>query len=158
MSKLKNDLEKKYPGTIIWTHWLSAIFITVLILASLNFPGFSSLNPGTLFLLHLGSGSLVFIFTIIRSISLLRKKQPAHLQTGSAFMDKLIVWNHWAMYFMIYMVSGMGIIAMVQGHGAPILKYHVLAAFIIVLLALMHIAGFIKHLIFAKENTLKRIF
>ena len=98
-----------------------------------------------------------------------------HLKTGSKFVDKLVVGNHYLFYLLLFTISIMGIVVIFTGNyieglssgsiesiippkEIPILKYHVLITFFVVLLVVMHVIGVIKHYIFTKENTLKRIF
>ncbi|RLD65101.1 MAG: hypothetical protein DRI95_09425 [Bacteroidetes bacterium] len=173
--KVNNDLNQKFSKGTIWTHWLTALLILVLVLSSLKTAGFESMERMTIITLHLLLGSLVFVFTIIRSILLYKTKQPVHLKTGSKFVDKLVVGNHYLFYLLLFTISIMGIVVIFTGNyieglssgsiesiippkEIPILKYHVLITFFVVLLVVMHVIGVIKHYIFTKENTLKRIF
>ncbi len=172
--KVNNDLNQKFSKGTIWTHWLTALLILVLILSSLKTAGFESVERMGIITIHLLLGSLVFVFTIIRSFLLIKIEQPEHLKTGSKFIDKIVVGNHYLFYLLLFAISIMGIVAMVTGNyiesissgsieniipqkEIPILKYHVLMTFLVVLLVIMHIIGVIKHYILTKENTLKRI-
>ncbi len=172
--KVKNDLNQRFNKGIIWTHWLTALLIFALIALSLNTVGEQYLGKETIFKIHLFLGSFVFIFTIIRSYILLKAKQPDSLKTGSWFVDKLVVWNHYLFYLLLFAVSITGIAIMLTGNNIeafisgnidkiaspedmPLLKYHVLIIAFLLLLLIIHIIGVIKHYIFTKENTLKRI-
>ena len=172
--KIKNDLNQKYGWGTIWTHWLTALLILVLVFSSFQVAGFESLERMGTIKTHLLLGGLVFIFTIIRSILLFKTKQPDYIKTGSKFIDKLVVGNHYLFYLLLFTISIMGIMVLFTGNyieglssgnienivpqkEIPILKYHVLITFFVVLLAFIHIIGVMKHYIFTKENTLKRI-
>jgi len=171
---INNNLDQKFSQPMIWIHWITALLITILVLSSLKVGGFDSIERGSVIKLHLILGSLVFVLTVIRSFYLFREKQPDNLKTGSKFMDRLIEWNHIFFYFLLFAISVMGFVVVIDGHyiqgllngmesispqhEISMLKYHVLATLFIVLLALMHVMGVIKHLVFTRENTLKRIF
>ncbi len=172
--KFKNDLNQKFSRGTIWTHWLTVLLILVLILSSLKIAGFESMERMTIITIHLLLGSSVFFFTIVRSILLFKNKQPEHLKTGSRFIDKLVVWNHYSFYLLLFTISIMGIVVMFTGNyiegissgnienivspkEIALLKYHVLITLLVVFLVVIHVIGVIKHYVFTKENTLKRI-
>ncbi|MEN8123324.1 MAG: cytochrome b/b6 domain-containing protein [Bacteroidota bacterium] len=174
-TKIKNDLNQKYGRGIIWTHWLTALLILVLVLSSLKMAGFESIDRMGIIIMHLIIGSSVFLLTIARSFLFFKTKQPDHLKTGSKFVDKFVVWNHYLFYVLLFVISIMGIVVVISGNyiegisrwnleniippkEIPMLKYHVLVTLFIVLFAIIHILGVAKHYIFTKENTLKRIF
>ena len=172
--KIKNDLTQKFSRGTILTHWLSAILLFLLITLSLGTVGEKYFEALTIIKIHLVLGSIVFLFTILRSYLLLTTKQPDSLKTGSRFIDKLAEWNHYLFYILLLAISITGIIVVFNGnyfeafnYGSiekivspkqiPLLKYHVLLIAFLILLFIMHVFGVIKHYIFNKENTLKRI-
>lgn len=172
--KIKNDLTQKFNRGTILTHWITAMLIFTLIALSLNTVGEQYLEKLTIIKIHIFLGSLVFIFTIYRSYLLIKTKQPASLKTGSKFIDKLAIWNHYLFYLLLFAISITGFIVMFVGNylnafssgnindivspkDIPLLKYHVLIIAFLIILFIMHIVGVIKHYIFNKENTLKRI-
>ncbi len=123
---------------------------------------------------HAILGIIVLILTIFRTISFFKHKRPADLKTGSKFNDKLAVWIHNIFYFLLFGIAISGLATMVLGgyvealktgnidivksHSEiPPLKPHGIMATIMVILLVMHVVGFVKHLILKKENTLKRI-
>lgn len=168
---IKNDLTQKFGRGIIWVHWLTVLLILIIVLSSLKIGGFEFVEKSTMTKIHILFGSLVFIFTITRSFLLFKSKQPDSLKTGSKFVDKLAVWNHYLFYVLLFAISATGIVIMFTGHYLEFLssgniddivktsslKYHVLMAFLVILLLIMHVIGVVKHYIFTKENTLKRI-
>lgn len=171
---MKNNLKQKFNRLTIWTHWLSAIFIIIIILLSLNLIGYNSTERSTVVWIHIVLGSLIFVFTIIRVYLLFYAKQPNHLKTGSKFNDKLVIWNHYLLYALLAVISITGIMVFIKGNylefilsgsidilkpqnEIPSLKYHVLTVLFLLLLFIMHILGVLKHYIITKENTLKRI-
>ncbi|OQY02709.1 MAG: hypothetical protein B6I20_06660 [Bacteroidetes bacterium 4572_117] len=172
--KIENDLNQKFSKGTIWLHWLTALLILILVLSSFKIAGFGSIERMQMIKMHLLIGSFVFIFTIIRTYLFFNTKQPEHLKTGSKFIDKLAIWNHYLLYILLFVISIMGIVVIFTGNyiegissgsidniipqkEISILKYHVLITFLAVLLVIMHVIGVIKHYIFTKENTLKRI-
>lgn len=123
---------------------------------------------------HAIFGVLVLILTIFRIISFFKHERPVDLKTGSKFNDKLAVWVHNIFYFLLFGIAISGVETIILGGygealktGAvdiikpyseiPTLKPHGIMATIMMILLVMHIAGFIKHLILKKENTLKRV-
>ncbi|MEN8139251.1 MAG: cytochrome b/b6 domain-containing protein [Bacteroidota bacterium] len=173
-AEINNDLTKKFHKGTIWMHWLTAIFIGILVLSSLKIAGFEALERSLMIKLHLFFGSFIFIFTIVRTYLFFKKEQPENIKTGSKFVDKLVVWNHNLFYLFLVGISIMGIIVVVDGQyidglingidritpqkEISMLKYHVLATFLMILLAIVHVFGVVKHYAFTRENTLKRIF
>ena len=169
---IKNDLTQKFSKGTIWVHWLTAFLILIIVFSSLKIGGFEFVEKSTMTKIHILLGSLVFIFTIIRSFLLFKSKQPDSLKTGSKFVDKLAIWNHYIFYVLLFTISITGIVILFTGHYLEFLssgnidditktsslKYHVLMAFVVILLLIMHVIGVVKHYIFTKENTLKRIF
>lgn len=171
--RIKNDLSQKFNKTTVWIHWLTALIIFVLILSSFKLLGFDLVERLVMIVTHLLLGSLIFIFTATRTYLLFSAEQPEHLKTGSKFIDKLAVWNHYFFYLLLLVISVMGVLAMLKGNyieglfvgldnilpqaEIPILKLHVLLSFILLLNLIIHILGVIKHYIFTRENTLKRI-
>ena len=173
-NKVKNDLSQKFSKGTILIHWITALLVLILVLSVLDVSGFATIHRMKMIKIHLIIGSLVFIFTIIRTVLLFKTKQPLHLKTGSKFIDKLAVWNHYLLYALLLVISIMGIVILISGNyfegissgnldkiveqkEIPMLKYHVLITLFVILLVIMHVFGVIKHFIFTKENTLKRI-
>ncbi|MCK5170319.1 MAG: cytochrome b/b6 domain-containing protein [Bacteroidales bacterium] len=168
---IKNDLTQKFGRGTIWVHWITALLILILVLSSLKIGGFEFVEKSTMTKIHILLGSLVFILTIIRSFLLFKSIQPDSLKTGSKFVDKLAIWNHYLFYVLLFTISISEIVIMFTGYYLEFLssgniddivktsslKYHVLMAFFVILLLIMHAVGVVKHYIFTKENTLKRI-
>lgn len=171
---MKNDLSKKFSKGTIFTHWLSALLILILFPLGKYMEGLEVSDKIGLIKIHIILGLIVFILTIFRTILFFKSPRPEDLKTGSKFNDKLAIWIHNAFYFLLFGVAISGIATMILGgygdalkssnfeliknHNeiAP-LKPHGIMATIMMILLLMHVVGFIKHLILKKENTLKRI-
>jgi len=174
-STIKNDLNDKYSRGIIIIHWLSALLIFGLFFLGLSMESLEVEDKMVLLKPHASLGFLLFVLTIIRSIMFFKSKRPADLKTGSTFNDKLAVGIHNAFYVLLLLIGISGTATMIiGGYGdalqtgnlsliipheeIPPLKAHALLAYLTMLLVVMHIVGVVKHFVFTKENTLKRIF
>lgn len=171
---MKNDLTQKYHKGTIAIHWITTLLIIILFPLGKYMEGLQPIEKMGLIKVHAILGILVLILTIIRSWLFFKKKRPEDLKTGSKFNDKLAVWIHNLFYFILFAIAFSGIATMVLGgYGdalqtnnfelikdsgeIPSLKPHGIMATILILLLVMHVIGVLKHYIFTKENTLKRI-
>lgn len=171
---IKNDLNDKYSKGIIIIHWLSALLIFALFFLGLSMDGLEVNEKMGLLKPHAALGLLVFILTVVRSVMFFRSKRPADLKTGSKFNDKLAIWIHNAFYILLLIIGASGIATMIIGgygdalqtgdltlikahENIPPLKAHALAAYLTMILVVLHIIGVVKHFVLTKENILKRI-
>lgn len=174
MTTEKNDLAKKFSKTTRVTHGITALLILTLFPMGKYMEGLVLSEKMGLVKVHAILGVLVLILTIIRTISFFKHERPADLKTGSKFNNKLAVWVHNIFYFLLFGIAISGLATMVLGgYGEALktgaldavkshdeivpLKSHGIMSTIMMLLLIMHVIGFIKHLISKKENTLKRI-
>lgn len=171
---IQNDLTKKFSKTTRITHGVTALLILALFPMGKYMEGLEVSEKMGLVKIHAILGIIVFVLTIIRTISFFKAERPTDLKTGSKFNDKLAVWIHNIFYFLLFgiAISGLatmilggygealktGTIDMIKSHSEiPTLKPHGIMATIMMILLVMHVVGFFKHLILKKENTLKRI-
>lgn len=171
---MQNDLTKKYSKTTRVTHGLTAILILALFPMGKYMEGLEISEKMGLVKIHAILGILVLIFTIIRTISFFKAERPDDLKTGSKFNDKLAVWVHNIFYFLLFGIAISGLATMILGgygeaiktgtidiikspNEIPSLKPHGIMATIMMILLVMHVVGFVKHLLVKKENTIKRI-
>ena len=171
---MKNDLTKKFSKTTRVTHGITALLILALFPMGKYMEGIEVSEKIGLIKIHAILGIIVLILTIFRTVSFFKHERPADIKTGSTFNDKLAVWIHNIFYFLLFGIAISGIATMIiGGYGEAIktenieliknhneiapLKPHGIMATIMMLLLIMHIVGFAKHLIIKKENTLKRI-
>ncbi len=171
---MTNDLTKKFSKTTRVTHGITALLILALFPMGKYMEGLEISEKMGLVKIHAILGIVVLILTIIRTISFFKHERPPDLRTGSKFNDKLAVWIHNIFYFLLFGIAISGLATMIiGGYGEalqtgstsvvkahseiPPLKPHGIMAVIMMILLVMHVAGFIKHLIIKKENTLKRI-
>lgn len=172
---IKNNLTEKYSKPTIIIHWLS--FLLIIALIPVGFIMSDMENGETKLLLlrvHLFSGILVFILTLLRVWFFFKHKRPSKLQTGSWLHDKLIVWLENSFYFILILLSFSGIGTVVFGNFAeaiqngdasllpqindiPPAMAHKALAIILIIILLGHIGGVVNHYIKTKENTIKRI-
>jgi len=174
MEKIKNNPSQKYSKGIIVPHWLSALLILLLFFQGLYMKELEMSEKMGLIKIHAALGTIVLILTINRTISLFKTKRPDYLKTGSIINDKLMVWIHRAFYFLIYAILISGLSTIILGgyvdalgsenfnvikssEDVPPLQGHGIMSTILMGLVVLHVVGFIKHLILKKENTLKRI-
>jgi len=174
MEYIKNDLNQKYSKVTIATHWLTALMILILFPLGKYMEGIEPSEKMGLIMIHIALGIIVFALTIIRTLSFFKHRRPTNIETGSKLNNKLIIWVHNIFYFLLFGLSISGLVTMfIGGYSEAIktgnsenilsateitpLKPHGILATIMMILLVLHILGFLKHLISTKENTLKRI-
>lgn len=175
MKTVNNDLSQKYGKGTIAIHWISALLIFCLIPTGFLMADAESGETKVLLLkVHAVVGFIVFLLTLIRSYLFFRSPRPPHLETGSAFHNKMVYVLENTFYFVIIAlcISGIAGIAttnlgeIIQTNNyslldsfkptAAIFGHEVLAKILIALL-IAHIGGVILHYIKFKENNIKRI-
>ncbi len=167
-----------YSKRTIWIHWVSTLFIFGLIYTGIKMEH-QSVGKEKYFLyqLHFSMGSLVFLLTIIRIIALFSDTKPKNLYPTKSFRERLRKVVYYGFYLVILWMCTSGFLSLVLEGIVPSLKsgnwkdlpeissdgfhpimlsHHIIAKMMFLLL-LLHISGFILHLIQKKENTLKRI-
>lgn len=174
-STIKNDLSLKYSRGTILIHWISLFLILVLIPTGFIMANTKPDQTKLLLLkVHLLVGMTVFILTLVRVWFFVRHKRPAHLQTGSVFHDKLVVWVDNSFYVVLLLLALSGIATIITGGlgetittgvdsrlpdrlNVPPLAAHQFLAKLLIALLLAHVFGVINHYLKFRENTLKRI-
>ncbi|MDG1778711.1 MAG: cytochrome b/b6 domain-containing protein [Flavobacteriaceae bacterium] len=171
---IQNDLTQKYSKATIATHWLTALLILILFPLGKYMENIETSEKMGLITIHVILGIIVFVLTIVRTRSFFKHERPSNLETGSKFNNKLTVWIHNVFYIILFILSISGLAVMVLGGYAEALqsntpefiknrseiapmKVHGITSFIMMVLLVLHILGVLKHYIFTKENTLKRI-
>ena len=162
-----------YNKGIIIIHWITAILVLLLFILGKYMEDMELIQKTGLIRVHILLGMLVLFLTLIRTWLYFKRKRPARLKTSSNFHDKVIKWIHNGFYFLLYGITLSGISVAIQGSyrealirdnpGASIAKdlpsllVHNLISMLIILFFVLHVVGFIIHLIKTQENTLKRI-
>ena len=172
-------MEDKYSLSTRFLHWLVAIIIIEVISIGLVMeyvPRENSLHD-TLFNLHKSFGVVVFFLFFVRLIARIKSKIPPLPSVISKNEQKLSHLAHYAFYiFMLIMpISGYG---MSNSFGYPVklfglelpmlfeknealghkfAEFHENAAFILIALILLHIAGIIVHYKKHAVNLLQRM-
>ena len=125
-------------------------------------------------MIHAVFGIVVFVLTIVRTRSFFKNERPSDLETGSKFNNKLTVWIHNVFYIILFALSISGIVVMLLGGYVEALqsntpelirnrseitsmKIHGITSLIMMILLVLHVLGVLRHYIFTRENTLKRI-
>jgi cytochrome b561 len=170
-----NDLSIKYSlGTRI-IHWLTAGLVLILFFMGKYMEELAPADKTNLIQIHASLGVFMFVLTLIRSYFFFKHQRPADLKTASKINDHLLIWIHNAFYFLLIGIALAGIGVILQGgyleawiHHAPeqikshanipLLSVHAFLAASTMILLLLHVIGYLKHLILKKENTLKRVF
>ena len=173
--KIQNDLSKKFSKGTIWIHWLTTILILALFPLGKYMEGIEATDKMGLIEVHIILGIIVLILTIFRSYLFFKAPRPGHLETGSNFNNKLLVFIHKSFYFLLFIITISGVATMILGGygdalsngNAELIKphseigplgAHSLMSVILIIFIVMHVVGVIKHYFLTKENTLKRIF
>ena len=173
--KVQNDLSKKFSRGAIWMHWLTTILILALFPLGKYMEGLEATDKMGLIKAHAIMGFIVLFFTIYRTYLFFKAPRPGHLDTGSKFNDKFLVFIHKSFYWLLFFITISGIAVMITGgYGDALsnanpelikpredilpLKGHGLISIIMMVFIFLHVVGTIKHYVLTKENTLKRIF
>jgi len=174
MTKIKNNLDKKYNKGTIAIHWLTFILIVLLFPLGKYMAGLEAEAKMSLLKTHASFGAIIFILTTIRAWLFFKAERPANIKTGYKFNDRLVVWVHYTFYILLFGISISGIVTLLFGGYASALIHedaeliihsdnmfslegHGLMALLLMLLIVMHVAGVAKHYLFTKENALDRI-
>jgi cytochrome b561 len=169
-----NDLTKKFSKATVATHWLTSLLILILFPLGKYMERLGVHEKMGLLKIHIILGMLVFILTLIRTFTFFKHERPENLKTGSKLNDKLAVWIHNTFYFLLFAISISGIGKLILGgygeamqtgglkmiksiEEIPSLKFHSVTAILLMVLFALHVLGVIKHYVFTKENTLRRI-
>lgn len=173
--KIRNNLNQKYSKGTIVIHWITALLIIALFPLGKYMSGLEPSEKMGLLKIHAIFGTVIFFLTLLRSYFFFKSQRPDDLKTGSKFNDRLAVWIHNIFYFLLIGISlaGFGVMflggyidALKSGNPDLILskeyliplKAHGLLATAMIILLVLHVLGVIKHYLWTKENTLKRIF
>ncbi len=176
MTQVQNDLSKKYSLTTRITHWLTALGIFTLIPLGIKMHELEvSAQKLALFRTHTIIGIVILLLTLFRVYLYFKHERPPHINTGSNLNDKLAIWIHNIIYFVILVMtfSGLAINATtglfnvyksndVSQFPADIdvlpAEVHETLYLVLAILIIMHVAGVLKHIILKKENILRRMF
>ena len=168
----------RYHPLLVAIHWIMALMILVLLLAGAfllePLPNTDPQKIDGLFG-HMLFGLTVMVLLIVRIVVKLRTRNPPHVETGNALIDRAGVWAHWALYGLIFVVagSGMAMSAMAGlpdivfgGSGAPLPEsfwdyppryVHAIATKLLGALILLHIAAAVWHQAIRKDGLMARM-
>jgi len=170
--------QTKYSNRTVWIHWLSSLLIFGLIFTGIKMEH-EAVSEGKflLYRIHFLLGNLVFILTVIRVIALFKDRRPVHLYPKKSLRERFREWVYNGFYVVILWMCISGILSLslegilpalqssqwadlpeINEDGLhPIMLSHHIIAKMVFLLLILHIGGFLLHLVQEKENTLKRI-
>ncbi|NHZ86865.1 MAG: hypothetical protein GWP19_13490 [Planctomycetia bacterium] len=171
-----NDLSNKYSLANRITHWLTALGIFTLIPLGLIMHEMEvSADKLSLFRTHTIIGIVILLLTLFRVYLYFAHDCPPQIKTGSNFTDKLVGWVHNAFYFTLLLITFAGLAINISLDLINIYRSNDVSQFpvdievlsaevhetlyiILAILIVMHVAGVLKHIIFKKENIIKRMF
>ena len=106
---------KRYHPALVALHWIIAILIFVTPLFAgedgergLSLGGVSALG------IHMILGIIILVLLVIRLVVRWRTRHPDWATTGSAFLDKIGVLTHWALYFFMFAITITGLVLALQ--------------------------------------------
>ncbi len=168
----------KYSNRTAWIHWFSALLIFGLIYTGIKMEHLAvSEHKFLLYRIHFALGSVLFVLTIVRVITIYKTPSPISLYPKNSVREKFRNWVYKGFYFVILWMCVSGLLSLSLEGILPVLKsgkwanlpeisadgfhpimlsHHLIAKFVFLLL-LFHLGGFLIHLVQKRENTLKRI-
>ncbi len=177
--KLKNT-QDEYGLIAKSLHWMMAVIIFALFAVGLYMTSLTYYDPlyHTLPWWHKSFGLAVAILLMLRLIWKFNNTNPAHLSTHTRMEILLAGITHKMLYTLIIVICISGyLISTAEGKGieffgwfeipavmAPVENQadtagliHLILAYIMAALVVLHIAGAVKHHLLDKDNTLKRM-
>jgi cytochrome b561 len=174
MDNLVKSTESRFGSVAICIHWLSALFIVILI--GTGFRSGYTTDPevkAALLRVHLPVAIIVLMLTVTRLIWWWRfDSKPTAVEGVPPWQDHIARWTHRAIYAVVLMLLASGI-AMSIMSGLPDALFgnadfpelaqlppragHGIGARLMVGLVLLHAGAALYHHWFLKDQTLKRI-
>lgn len=166
-------MSKSYNDGVIAIHWITLVLLIIAFVSGKYMEGQEPYEITGTIKSHIIIGLLVLLLTIIRSFMYVKFERPDPIKTKSELNDKLIVWIHKAFYYLLYGIVLTGMATVIFGgymaffiteipldeinRESYFLVGHNLLTILTILFIVLHVVGVVKHYIFTKENTLKRI-
>jgi cytochrome b561 len=168
---------KQYHPFLIVLHWLLAIAIVGLFfMGAFVLDEMKNELPGKvpLLQLHVLGGVVILLLTIMRLIVRLKTAIPDPVKTNSPLMDKLARLVHYALYLFSLLATLSGLALAINSHLLDILFRHIgtlpadfedyaahevhnIMAIMLMSLALLHVAGALKHQFLLKNRLFSRM-
>ncbi|MDL1925949.1 hypothetical protein FBQ79_06735 [Anaerolineae bacterium AMX1] len=165
----------RYSSLQVAFHWLTAL----LIFAAFIFGKYASFLPNdsseiATLRIHMALGIAILLVIVLRFVTRLRSPRPAYASTGSAFLDGLGKFVHYALYVFIFLMAVSGLALSFQAGLAQIVfggvgslpadffdfaarALHGFIAPALLLLILLHIGGAFYHQLILKDNLIARM-
>lgn len=156
----------QYSKRIMWLHWITLVLgISQMITGKMLMNIEVSETKFILYAFHFGSGIAVLFFTLLRAYFFFKDPRPEKPSRLSPLHKKFINTIHIGFYVVLLALGFTGLISAIIDkyslrqnlNPGPILVSHFALSKIFVLLFILHIAGYVQHLIKFKENRLKTI-
>lgn len=164
----------KYSKNIIVIHWFSFVLILGLIFTGIKSEEMiASLDKILFYKIHFSIGLIVLMLTTLRVYFYIKDKRPSKNEKISQSQYKFIKVVYILFYIVLLALGFTGITAVFidkiylpiqtglisdfpKQHSFIFFSHHILTK-VFFLLLIIHLVGFITHLIRFKENTIKRI-
>lgn len=165
----------RYNPLQVAFHWLTAI----LVFGAFIFGKYSNSLPNdsseiASLRIHMALGIAILLVIVLRFVTRLRSPRPAYASTGSAFLDGLGKFVHYALYVFIFLMAVSGLALSFQAGLAKIVfggvgslpadffdfaarALHGFIAPALLLLILLHIGGAFYHQLILKDNLIARM-
>lgn len=165
----------RYSSLQVAFHWLTAL----LIFAAFIFGKYASFLPNdsseiATLRIHMALGIAILLVIVLRFVTRLRSPRPVYASTGSAFLDGLGKFVHYALYVFIFLMAVSGLALSFQAGLAQIVfggvgslpadffdfaarALHGFIAPALFLLILLHIGAAFYHQFALKDNLFARM-
>ena len=168
---------KRYHPALVFLHWILAVAIVAMFaFGFFVLDNMENTDPKIkgLLSLHVISGVVILVLTVVRLFIRVSKPRPAPIVTGKPLADKLATGVHHLLYTLTVLVIAAGLVLAFSADLYSILFFHTgtlpkdfedftshdihgfLADGLIAVIAL-HIAGALQHQFILKDNILARM-
>jgi cytochrome b561 len=171
------DTPKRYHPWLVTLHWLIALMVFGNLYVGLFVFHSRSTPASRMFYLggHIAAGSLILILMVIRFFVRVKTPKPAQADSGSAFLDAIAVLVHYSLYVFVILITITGMLMALQANlfpsiflhqgfpdlraifRSPLLMIHLLIAFVLSGLLLLHIGAALFHQFIRRDNLFGRM-
>ena len=153
----------RYPSSIVFLHWLSALLLVVMLFASDLMP----------ILPHMVMGSLIAVVFISRLMIRAKSKLPKDINQSNRFLELAGKLTHWALYLVVIVTAASGLAIAIEADlfsvvlsGLPFPEgvdkllsrsIHDLFEHALKAIVLLHIGAAVFHQFILKDRVFKRM-
>lgn len=109
----------RYHPALRVLHWVSAaLLLGMLFMAGVFLQATPNADPHKIgaLRLHMATGAVVLVLTLVRLAVRLRSAHPPAVTTGLAWADALAPWVHRALYLLVLLMVASGLATSLQAH------------------------------------------